>query len=652
MKSEKTAHEMRILINDIKSSENELHSVKSTLLKVRDDYDSEKVRSRQLHLEKVSAEREAAEMMVAKNRLKIETDNYKFRADTAELEVQRLTRSLTDSEMQVEELKKKRAEADRQRTVMLERLNKTADPGKDRSREAYLQLERDFKNMQHDNKNLGLELDTLQKSYKCLKGTNAGQTEELANLRSEIADLMQDREFFRRDVSQLERGGAERQIHGLRQDLAVTSEQWQSGEEARQSKEEDISQLTARLESEKDQADLLRAQIKLLEKRGIESAKELAIFRSLDIYQKSMAAALVQRRNNAHSLDHDSFSNADLDIEERLDSRVSTSTKKAVHKGRNGVRDRDSDRDFGREIDRGSDGEDVSDRKIGQSYMSYSDDESDDGQGHHLSFRGQTFSKIEDSGGSGQRSDTHYRRRQENSSNNNAYRNTNMAQKNDDVRASRRFRDNGVLSAFDDDEDHSQLGPSLDIADISLDASLSSLPLLSSTSDDALVRDKKDREELKERRGGESSRVQSPYSEESRDDYVHRVRERDKVIDEQKVRNGNRERGRFREKVERNYGDAVDHSSGRLPADDCSRTQKETRILRQQQQQSPRESLMSGRMSTHNSTSRAAPSSTRSGRDPAGGRSDSNGNSGRSTISYHRPTKADFDRAKRLLSRN
>lgn len=264
-RSDKTTHEMRKLISDIKASENELHSVKAELTRVRDDYDSEKVKLRQMHLEKLSAERKAAETMAAIGRVTIASDNYKFRADTAELDVQRLQRTVTDMELLVTDLKQKRAESDKQRTVMLERLNKMSasnDAGsRDKTREKINQLERDLQNMQQENKTLGLELSNIEKSNKHLKATNNEQTDVIDSLRVEIADLKQEREFFRRDFSQMESGRAEKQIQELRKDLAVTSAEWQSSEELRRQKEESLSALQVKLESEKDQVALLKAQV-------------------------------------------------------------------------------------------------------------------------------------------------------------------------------------------------------------------------------------------------------------------------------------------------------------------------------------------------------------------------------------------------------
>ena len=307
-RNDKTAHEMRKLINDIKLSENELHSVKSELLRVRDDYDSEKVKLRQMHLEKLSAERKAAETMAAKNRIAIESDNYKFRADTAELDVQRLQRTVTEMEALVEDLKRKRAESDKQRTMLLQRMNKLStendSSGREKVREEYNVLEREFHGVQQHNKTLNLELSNLQKSYKQVKATNTELMDAMESLRSEIADLKQEREFFRRDISQMESSRAEKQIQELRKDLAVTAEQWQSSEDVRTQKEEAISDLQYKLSRERDQVALLKAQIRLLEDRVSVTSQELSIFRSLDIYQKSMAAALTQssRRNESSSL--------------------------------------------------------------------------------------------------------------------------------------------------------------------------------------------------------------------------------------------------------------------------------------------------------------------------------------------------------------
>ena len=264
-RSDKTAHEMRKLMSDIKSSENELHSVKAELVRVRDDYDTEKVKLRQMHLEKLAAERKAAETMAAKSRITANSDNFKFRADTAELEVQRLQRSVTDMEALVVDLKNKRTESDKQRTIMLERLNKMSasnnNASREPTREAFVQMEREYQNLQQEKKTLDMELSNLQKSYKYLKTTNIEQCDVLDGLRIEIADLKQEREFFRRDISQMESSRAEKQIHELRKDLAITSAEWQSSEALREQKEENLSSLNMKLESEKDQNSLLKAQV-------------------------------------------------------------------------------------------------------------------------------------------------------------------------------------------------------------------------------------------------------------------------------------------------------------------------------------------------------------------------------------------------------
>ena len=416
-RSEKTSHEMRKLIADLTASEDELHRVKAELARVRDDYESERVKLRQMHLEKLAAERRVSECVSAAGRVTAEADECRFRADTAELTAQRLQRTVSELESVVDDLKKKRSESDKQRTVLLERLNKlnaVSDAvSRSRDRDHCRELELELESVRVHNCSLEKELTTTQKSYKLLKSSSVEMSEVVDSLRVEVSELKQEREFFRRDLTHSHTTHAEKQIVALRKDLTATTSEWQAAEELRVQREETVAEWSARLDAEKDKVALLQAQIRVMEQRSEVVAQELSIFRNLDIYQKSMSAGLVhvQRSGAAplrHSLTHS-----------RAPSEVVES-------------------------------------KLSSSYMTYdsSDDSSGEGGTHHRSL---THSRTRS--GVGERVNERVSEREEKS-------------KDDHTHSQRHRVSEGVpRSLYDDDDDHTALGPALQLEDISLNHS-------------------------------------------------------------------------------------------------------------------------------------------------------------------------------------
>ena len=436
-RSEKTSHEMRKLIADLTASEDELHRVKAELARVRDDYESERVKLRQMHLEKLAAERRVSECVSAAGRVTAEADECRFRADTAELTAQRLQRTVSELESVVDDLKKKRSESDKQRTVLLERLNKlnaVSDAvSRSRDRDHCRELELELESVRVHNCSLEKELTTTQKSYKLLKSSSVEMSEVVDSLRVEVSELKQEREFFRRDLTHSHTTHAEKQIVALRKDLTATTSEWQAAEELRVQREETVAEWSARLDAEKDKVALLQAQIRVMEQRSEVVAQELSIFRNLDIYQKSMSAGLVhvQRSGAAplrHSLTHS-----------RAPSEVVES-------------------------------------KLSSSYMTYdsSDDSSGEGGTHHRSL---THSRTRS--GVGERVNERVGERvgervNERVSERVSERVNEREEKSkDDHTHSQRHRvSEGVpRSLYDDDDDHTALGPALQLEDISLNHS-------------------------------------------------------------------------------------------------------------------------------------------------------------------------------------
>ena len=230
-------------------------------------------------------------------------DEYRLRAEAAELELSRSERVLQEVQQTNADLKTKRAESEKQRVLLLEKLHKashqsSSGPQKDEERQ---QLELENIRLTQSREILEKELAALGKSLRSQKQINADVLEELDKMRAEVSRLKQEKNFFHRDMSLQESERTELQLQELRRELTRTVDDWKDVETTKDTLEELSGQANARLEREKEKNSLLQTQVTLLEDRLDLLSQELAVFRSLDIYHTSMDAEMRQYRKAATS---------------------------------------------------------------------------------------------------------------------------------------------------------------------------------------------------------------------------------------------------------------------------------------------------------------------------------------------------------------
>ncbi|CAE7832667.1 unnamed protein product, partial [Symbiodinium microadriaticum] len=239
-RSERTAHEMHIRLRDLKSAEAELHSLRLERTKLLEDIDSAKVRVREMSLEKMGAERRLSEQIAKCARIEAVVDEYRLRAEAAELELSRSERMVQEAQLTTADLKAKRAESEKQRLALLEKLQSqsASTVTAAQHREGDRQLELENMRLIQSKEILEMEMDALAKSLRSQKQINAGMLEEMDRLRAELDRLQQERDLFHRDVALHESGRTELQLHELRRELAKTVDDWQDTENTKESYEE------------------------------------------------------------------------------------------------------------------------------------------------------------------------------------------------------------------------------------------------------------------------------------------------------------------------------------------------------------------------------------------------------------------------------
>jgi hypothetical protein len=261
-------------------------------------------------------------------------DEYRLRTEAAELELSRSERLLQEQVASVTELKAKRAESERQRMALLEKLQKAlTDNAAAQGREGNgRELDLEVLKLTQAKEILERELSTLTKSLRSQKQINAEQMLEIDRLRGEVDRLQQEKDFFRRDMAVHESGRTELQLQELRKELTRTVDDWKESESTRESYEQSSGEASTRLEREKEKVGLLKTQVGLLEDRLDVMSQELAVFRSLDIYHNSMDAELRSYRNAAIAAASPSITASNRSARARSSSPISRSHSPLGHR--------------------------------------------------------------------------------------------------------------------------------------------------------------------------------------------------------------------------------------------------------------------------------------------------------------------------------
>lgn len=136
------------------------------------------------------------------------------------------------------------------------------------------------------------ELSTLKKSLKSQKDHNNEQLLEIKKLHEEMALLKKQKELFQMDLLQQQSTRTEHQLNELRKDISETTLNWEITEQNNQRYQEIASKYQELIRREQEKVVLLETQNHLLEERMEMMKQELSIFRSLDIYEATIASEM------------------------------------------------------------------------------------------------------------------------------------------------------------------------------------------------------------------------------------------------------------------------------------------------------------------------------------------------------------------------
>lgn len=304
-RNERTNHEMKNRLRDLKAAETELHTLSMERERMMEEMELMKSRVREMMLEKLSAERKMSEAIARNTRNEVPLplfsfltakqstiDNWKLRAERAELELGRKERIVQEQQVLISDLKAKRAESDRQRLLLLE---KAASPGAistPLSREEKREEEMELIQLRQVKEILEKELNALKKSLKSQREINAEQLSEIKKLHEEMNVLKKQKDLFQMDLMKQQTSRTEHQLSELRKDISETTLNWEITEQNNQRFQDIAEKYQEMVSREQEKVVLLETQNQLLEERMEMMKQELSIFRSLDIYEATVTSEM------------------------------------------------------------------------------------------------------------------------------------------------------------------------------------------------------------------------------------------------------------------------------------------------------------------------------------------------------------------------
>jgi len=177
--------------------------------------------------------------------------------------------------------------------------------------------------VQHQRDMLQREHDVLREKINIQKQSLEQTQSENIRIRSDLEHAIIDRDRVKRDIAIKETQFNEQQLHDLKRDLEQTVTEWQGLEKEKSLKDKVIQQYKDDLRKEQEKSTLLKMQNDLLEERLKVANQELTVFRGINVYHSSMQAELQLYRkekaamNSSGSLSmHNAMSSTlnDLDI--------------------------------------------------------------------------------------------------------------------------------------------------------------------------------------------------------------------------------------------------------------------------------------------------------------------------------------------------
>jgi hypothetical protein len=304
-RNERTNHEMNNRLRDLKAAETALHNLSVERERMTEEMELMKARVREMMLEKLSAERKMSEAIARNTRNESTIDNWKLRAEKAELELGRKERVAQEQQLLISDLKAKRAESDRQRLLLLERSaasGGTQGLSQSQSREERREEEMELVQLRQMKEILEKELSALKRSVRSQRESNVEQQSEIKRLHEELSVLKKQRDLFQMDLLKQQTSRTELQLSELRKDISETTLSWEATEQSKAQFQEIAERYGELVRREQEKVVLLETQNQLLEERMEMMKQELSIFRSLDIYEATVSSEMRRyHENNSNS---------------------------------------------------------------------------------------------------------------------------------------------------------------------------------------------------------------------------------------------------------------------------------------------------------------------------------------------------------------
>lgn len=290
-RSVRSLHEIHTRTSDLRRVELELQAAMKEVTRLKEELAEEKVRHKNTYIERLAAERKAAELTAAKSRLEVEQDGMKQNAAVTSIELTKLQRQVQEQTVTIMDHKKNsealarfRDEASSLRLAL--QSSKHEAMGREQEVNGELQMLRQTKALlQREAESLRASLETNKRGYENALSDGDRQ-------RQEIEDLRAERVAWRKEGAMQENSRAEAQLLSLRRDLEQTVQEWRQAERDKVSKEEAVRKLQVELSREREKASLFKTQVELLDERLRVAYQELSVYRSLDVYHTSMQTEL------------------------------------------------------------------------------------------------------------------------------------------------------------------------------------------------------------------------------------------------------------------------------------------------------------------------------------------------------------------------
>lgn len=218
-------------------------------------------------------------------------DDLRQQRSVEALEMERIKRQLNKSALQISELQKTLSETERAlRDAEAHSAQENVRRGELLGTQQDLQTE--VQTLRHSREKADKEKATLQHKLDNQRKICDDLTAQIESLQHEAAALRSERDMYKRDLIMQETQRAELHFQEFRQDMERTVNEYKDAERDRKQKDEVVRGLQMDLSRERERASLFKTQINLLEERLRVATKELASYRSLDVYHNSLKGEL------------------------------------------------------------------------------------------------------------------------------------------------------------------------------------------------------------------------------------------------------------------------------------------------------------------------------------------------------------------------